>query len=166
MSKIFGEEHFFDQEMVNIIEERGNAIDNAIFDEILGIAKIELPPPKIILNREKVKKWLILCGQLENIEHSELIDMATKKKFADKDAEIEELRKENFKLRNLKSRKNNEKQMDVAKQIIEKVKSYFALPDGYESFANYCEDDITISESDFMEFLDKLLEEYKGDKNG
>ena len=92
MSTIFGEEHFFDKSMISIIEERGNAIDNFIYDEIAGVAKYELPMPKIIINREKVKKWLILCSQLENLEHSELIDMATKKKFADKDSKIQELK--------------------------------------------------------------------------
>ena len=66
-----------------------------------------------------------------------------------------------FQIKDLKK-----KLAEQPKQIIEKVKSYFAFPDGYESFANYCEDDVTISESDFMEFLDKILEEYKGDKNG
>lgn len=92
MSTIFGEEHFFDKSMISIIEERGNAIDNFIYDEIAGVAKYGLPMPKIIINKEKVKKWLILCGQLENLEHSELIDIATKKKFADKDNEIQELK--------------------------------------------------------------------------
>lgn len=92
MSTIFGEEHFFDKSMISIIEERGNAIDNFIYEEIAGVAKYELPMPKIIINREKVKKWLILCSQLENLEHSELIDMATKKKLADKDCEIQELK--------------------------------------------------------------------------
>lgn len=66
-----------------------------------------------------------------------------------------------FQIKDLKK-----KLAEQPKQIIEKVKSYFTFPDGYESFVNYCEDDVTISESDFMEFLDKILKEYKGDKNG
>ncbi len=83
MSKttIFGEENFIDKSMISIIEERGKAIDNMIYEEIEGVARYELKMPKIVVDKEKVKKWLTLCSQLENIEHSKLIEIATKKKI-------------------------------------------------------------------------------------
>ena len=45
------------------------------------------------LDKDKVKRQLELCNKLENIDKTDLIDMATKKKFADKDYEIKVLRK-------------------------------------------------------------------------
>lgn len=93
MSTIFGEESFIDKAMISIIEERGKAIDNVIYDEIAGVAKYELPMPNIIIDRERVKKWLILCSKLENIEHTDLVNMATAKKFEEKNKEIKLLKK-------------------------------------------------------------------------
>lgn len=91
MAKIFNCENFLNSSMIKIIEERGNMIDNIIYDEIEGIAKYEIKMPTILINKEKVKEWLILCGKLENIEHSELIDIATKKKFEEKNLKIKDL---------------------------------------------------------------------------
>ena len=93
MSTIFGEESFIDKAMISIIEERGKAIDNFIYDEIAGVAKCELPMPTIIIDRERVKKWLTLCSKLENIEHADLVNMATAKKFEEKNKEIKLLNK-------------------------------------------------------------------------
>lgn len=93
MSTIFGEESFIDKAMISIIEERGKAIDNVIYDEIAGVAKYELPMPNIIIDRERVKKWLTLCSKLENIEHTDLVNMATAKKFEEKNKEIKLLKK-------------------------------------------------------------------------
>ena len=45
------------------------------------------------LDKDKVKRQLELCARLENIDKTELIDMATRKKFADKDYEIKVLQK-------------------------------------------------------------------------
>lgn len=45
------------------------------------------------LDKDKVKRQLELCNKLENIDKTDLIDMATKKKFADKDYEIKVLYK-------------------------------------------------------------------------
>lgn len=88
---IFGEEHFIDNTMIELIEAKNNAIDNMVFDEMEKSIKITLPFIKI--NAEKLRKWVDLCMQLENIEHSELINIATKKKILDLKAELEELKK-------------------------------------------------------------------------
>lgn len=45
------------------------------------------------LDKEKVKRQLELCNKLENIDKTDLIDMATKKKLVDKDYEIKVLQK-------------------------------------------------------------------------
>lgn len=45
------------------------------------------------LDKEKVKRQLELCERLENIDKTDLIDMATKKKLVDKDYEIKVLQK-------------------------------------------------------------------------
>lgn len=74
---IFGHEHFIDKNMVNI----NHFVDNYIYDEITKTLKVAMP--HIIINKERVIKWAELCLKLENIEMTDLIDMATKKKFAD-----------------------------------------------------------------------------------
>lgn len=45
------------------------------------------------LDKDKVKRQLELCTRLENIDKTDLIDMATQKKFANKDYEIKVLHK-------------------------------------------------------------------------
>jgi len=84
---IFGEEHFIDNTMIELIETKNNVIDNMVFDEMEKSIRITLPFVKI--NAEKLRKWVNLCMQLENIEHSELINIATKKKILDLQSELE-----------------------------------------------------------------------------
>lgn len=50
----------------------------------------------IEVDKEKFKKWLIFCSRLENIDQSTSIDMAIKKKFAEKDEKIETLKQALF----------------------------------------------------------------------
>ena len=83
--KIFGEEHFIDPEMVNIVSYANNAIsqkiDEIVFDEMETTIRYRLPEIKI--DKDRLKRWVVLCMKLENIEHSDLIDMATKKKMSE-----------------------------------------------------------------------------------
>lgn len=105
MSKntIFGEEHFIDTQMIKLVEQRNNAIDNFVFEQmentIKGTLFVEMP--KVEIDKEKLKKWVILCMKLENIEHSQLVDMATKKRIADLEAKLSEKDKEIEKLKQL-----------------------------------------------------------------
>lgn len=166
--KIFREDHFFDKEMINILEEQRNMVDNAICEEIANIG-LEIKAPKIILNKHKVKKWLILCAQLENIEHSELIDLATKKK-------IKELEEENYKLKlefDRFSIKNafafhrcsedvQEAVKENTKQIVEKIreksrKKCRLKPNGCGGYKEIKV--LAVDEED----LDDLLKEYEGE---
>ena len=80
MSKntIFGEENFIIKDMIT---EINNKFDNVIIDNLTNTIKYILPEIKI--DHEKVRRWVLLCSRLENIEETELIDMATKKKIAD-----------------------------------------------------------------------------------
>lgn len=80
MSKntIFGEENFIIKDMVT---EINNKLDNVIIDNLTNTIKYVLP--EIQINHEKVKRWAMLCSRLENIEETELVNMATKKKITD-----------------------------------------------------------------------------------
>lgn len=84
-TKIFGEEHFIDNGMFELIEARNKAMDNIVFNEMEKSIKITLPFVKV--NAEKLRNWVLLCMELENIDKSDLIECAVKKKFVDKDNE-------------------------------------------------------------------------------
>ena len=101
MSKntIFGEEHFIDTQMIKLVEQRNNAIDNYVFEQMDNVIKGSLfvEMPQVEIDKEKLKKWVILCMKLENIEHSELVDIATKKTIADIESKLTES-EENIKI--------------------------------------------------------------------
>ena len=63
--------------------------------------------------------------------------------------------KQNIKL----LKKENKKLKELPSKIIEKVKEYFEVPEDMSLIAEFCEDDITISEEDFMFYLDSILED-------
>lgn len=89
---IFGEEHFLDETMVRIYQAKEDFIISKLEDCANEISfKYDA-----VVDKEKLRKWLILCSRLENIDQSTLIDMATKKKFAEKDEEIETLKQALF----------------------------------------------------------------------
>ena len=87
MSKntIFGEENFIIKDMVT---EINNKLDNVIIDNLTNTIKYVLP--EIQINHEKVKRWAMLCSRLENIEETELVNMATKKKITDLKDELDQ----------------------------------------------------------------------------
>lgn len=94
-SKIFGEEHFFDDKMVRIIEDQRNQlIDDRIFNSLKNEINfgISISLPKIVVDRDRLEKWVRLCLQLENIDKADLMDMATQKKFADLHDELKKLK--------------------------------------------------------------------------
>lgn len=94
-SKVFGEEHFLDSEMITlgfINKEVEQSYINGIIDKMQSIIHIQMP--EIEVDERKLRKWLILCMNLENIEKSDLIDIATKKKITDLKTEIAEKDKE------------------------------------------------------------------------
>jgi hypothetical protein len=85
--KIFGEEHFIDNTMVEILEDYNNKFENRVLDEMTKTIKYVIPEIKV--NAEKLKNWVIFCSRLESIDKSDLIDIAVEKKFAEKDKELE-----------------------------------------------------------------------------
>lgn len=85
-STIFGEEHFIDINMIHF--EYNKAFDSFVFDEMTKTANMIFPRVKI--DKEKLQKWIQLCMKLENIEQSELVDMATKKRITDLEAKLYE----------------------------------------------------------------------------
>ena len=75
MATIFGEENFFNKEMAKLYK----AQDEYIYNE-MSIA-IKTYMPTVVFDREKLEKWVKLCVKLDNIDNTDLIDMATQKKF-------------------------------------------------------------------------------------
>lgn len=82
---IFGEESFMIPNMVEQLYHKEMEFrDDVLFGRIAC---------DFNLDKEKVKRQLELCNKLENIDKTDLIDMATKKKLLDKDYEIKVLQK-------------------------------------------------------------------------
>ena len=97
--KIFGEDNFLDKTMVEIIRESNQRVESLVIDEMTRTIRMAMPKIAVLVNKDKLKKWINLCIKLDNIEQDELIDMAVRKRFSDmalklqeKDAEIRRLR--------------------------------------------------------------------------
>lgn len=73
--KIFGEDNFFNKEMAKLYK----AQDEVYFNEMSMTIKTYMPT--IVFDREKLEKWVRLCIRLDDIDNTDLIDMATAKKF-------------------------------------------------------------------------------------
>lgn len=81
MSTIFGEKHFIDPEMI-LMSQRVE-YEKQLKKELVGDVYKATIKYGFEVNKEKLKKWLELCAKLEKIEYSDLIDIATQKRFAD-----------------------------------------------------------------------------------
>lgn len=100
MPKIFKSEDFMpdyrggfiSKDMIKLVKKLSRAKDEAVLDKMEQTINYGVPA-EIKINKKKLKKWVLMCSQLENIEHSNLIYLATKKKFADKNHEIEVYKK-------------------------------------------------------------------------
>ena len=86
MPSLFNEEHFIDKYMVEIVTKQ----EQYILDEMCK-ASIKMG---VHINKERLQKWLKLCMQLENIDQTALIDIATRKKFTEKNNIIAQKDKE------------------------------------------------------------------------
>ena len=75
--KIFGEDNFFNKEMAKFYK----AQDEYVYNEMSMAIKKYMPT--VVFDREKLERWVKLCVKLDNIDKSDLIDMATQKKFAE-----------------------------------------------------------------------------------
>ena len=82
---IFGEESFI---IPNLAREFINQTVEYRNDKFIGKIACDF-----LIDKDKVKRQLELCARLENIDKTDLIDIATKKKLADKDYEIKVLQK-------------------------------------------------------------------------
>ena len=88
---IFGVEHFLDDKMCEMAQE----IDNEVLDNIHK-SSLEIG---VRVDKDKLRHWLILCGQLENNDKTALIDIAVQRKFDEKDHRIADLQEQNKKLK-------------------------------------------------------------------
>lgn len=127
MSKIFGEEHFIEQDMVSIVySEVSNKIDKMVFDKMQQTIHCQFPEIKI--NEDKLRKWVLLCNNLENIEYSELVDIATQKKLSNLKQQLEEKNKEIERLDSICSDLFNtreteyEKLKTIRKQVCDEIR--------------------------------------------
>ena len=75
--KIFGEDSFFNKQMATVYK----AQDEYVYNEMSMAIKTYMPT--VVFDREKLERWVNLCLKLDNIDNSDLIDMATQKKFAE-----------------------------------------------------------------------------------
>lgn len=75
MRKIFGEDSFFNKEMAKFYK----AQDEYVYNEMSMAIKKYMPT--VVFDREKLERWVKLCVKLDNIDNTDLIDMATQKKF-------------------------------------------------------------------------------------
>ena len=85
---IFGEEHFFDKLMVEVYE----STNKYVYDKFSGAVKVAMPHVEI--DEERLKRWINLCLKLDDIDKSDLIDMATRKKFMEQQDTINKLKRE------------------------------------------------------------------------
>ena len=92
MSKktIFGEENFFDREMIKLFQIQSNAIDNYIFNQMGNVIKgsISYQFPQVIIDEKRLRRWVKLCLKLENVEYDALLDIASKKKIEDLQSQL------------------------------------------------------------------------------
>ena len=75
MAKIFGEDNFFNKEMAKFYK----AQDEYIYNEMSMAIKTYMPT--VVFDREKLERWVKLCVKLDNIDNTDLINIATQKKF-------------------------------------------------------------------------------------
>lgn len=94
---IFGEENFLDTSMIKLVKMQSEAIDNFILEEMEnGVKSIgfKYAFPNVVIDKKKLENWVKLCIKLDNIDKSDLTDMATRKKIWEKDQQIAELKQQ------------------------------------------------------------------------
>lgn len=73
---IFGETSFTNMGVTLV-----KATNNYIYDEVSKSIKVLFP--HVMIDQNRLEKWVKLCLKLENIPESEIIDMASLKKITD-----------------------------------------------------------------------------------
>lgn len=87
---IFGNESFFDKNMVQLYEDaKKNVIIDRINEQIQLHFNIDAQ-----IDKERLRKWINLCLRLENIEESELIKIATRMRINKLKKQVFELKEE------------------------------------------------------------------------
>ena len=81
--KVCGQDHFIDRSMIHIIEYGVQKLTDGVYQQAVEYG--------LNVDKEKLAKWLEFCAKLECIDETELVDLATKRKFAEKDSRIESL---------------------------------------------------------------------------
>lgn len=162
---IFGEESFI---IPNLATEFNNQMIEYRNDKFIGKIACEF-----LLDKDKVKRQLELCSRLENIEKTDLIDMATRKKFADKDYEIKVLQKalELAREFNATTTEQHKQILSLQSQLAEKEKNQNQkaleqleqIINLFEPYENEGKDTILCANNgiSFLEYIDNQIEELK-----
>ena len=80
MKTILGEEHFIDKNMLKIYKLYDEQLTDGIYTYATKMG--------IQIDKQKFEHWLNFCAKLEQIDKSDLIDIAIKRKFDEKDYRI------------------------------------------------------------------------------
>ena len=75
MPKIFGENSFWDDNMINVMTAQDSFVLQETHKAVIKMG--------VKIDKAKLERWIRLCYRLEHINESDLIDIATQKKFAD-----------------------------------------------------------------------------------
>ena len=120
---IFGEKNFIDMG-INLVK----AQEQYVYDEVLKTIRVSFP--QVVIDKQRLEKWINFCLKLEQIEDSELVEMAVKKKISDLEeklalyAEVIKEREDDLETLFL-IRDELEKQLvEQPKQIVNKIKDF------------------------------------------
>lgn len=71
---VFGMDNFIEPRMIIVNRQ----VEQYVVDEVFKVSQ----KIRVDVDKSKLEKWLDLCVKLDNIEETDLIDFATKKRFA------------------------------------------------------------------------------------
>lgn len=155
---------FIDREMIFV----GTQYEKCVFEE-LGKAVLNLKIG-VHIDEERLKKWIKMCLELENIDKTLLIDMAIKQKFEEKDKEIERLHKiidiqknhidsieQHFRGRGTKRTGNLilDFKLEIRKQVCDAIRNYIDK-EIWNRFGDEDVDCLTIDLEEFESLLQDL----------
>lgn len=137
---IYTAEPFINKSMATIYTEIEQQTENEVIKAIYKIA--------VDVDKDKLKQWLERATMLDTIDKNELIGIATRKKFMQKDEKIEQLK---YQLA--------EKEQEVRHQVCDLIREY--CKNNFEPIANKLGCFVSINREDFFDKLDQIEGENK-----
>ena len=147
---VFGEESFIIPNMARMIETKTKQLEkNSLITRIAV---------DFLLDRDKVERWINLCINLDKIDKTDLIDIATKKRFADMENIINE---QDEQIRELKQSQNQK-----AIEVLEKLKNNIwdlNIGDYYLQNGGLFEN-IKVKRAEVYELIDNQIKELRSEE--